>query len=585
MSSEFVSQHTQEQEFTATSVIPINSPRAKTVNGAYKVTYKLSSISIAIALSLASQSIYAGSDVEYINFDNNSIPSDWSIWQHVSPGKNIGIRNNRFDAGQVDSTGGISRPFYGAGVQSVTVEYDANISNVYWGQGSASTLTQSMTNVFSTYLQSGGGKTGFGEGTMRFDIAGAQAGISQSYFSTRQPLAVGDYHFSTTYQDGRVSQNIVSQADNKTISSQVVAVPSLKLASMNNLIVFSGTTTGASAWFDNVKVSTAYENNPHTAYWKDYFRSTKAGVDSFVEVLGYAQTLYCAIKCDLPEKIAELVKLSAQNILLLNYNPRALAALQAGESLGDVKSFLEAIKGIDDPVSLTGTMGSITMKMVSKGLDALANDPPRDDFLINSRVADSFNPLTYLPQYESTALTSAYIEMTASAVDALDGINVALLSAERAWGASASGNEDAVVSQAQSYSTGAKKVNDALRRFQASFADLTLALRHSGISDDLSTLPSQPSSDEINEARILLKSTGQFTDTEIDSALALILGNQQSARAGGLYAEMEKLSDVVSKNLLPEHLQNITAVPEPESFVLLVVGLVLLLLWKRRIVQ
>ncbi len=196
--------------------------------------------------------------IESFGFDNNQLPTGWSTWTNTSPGKNISIQNGRFLVGQVDSTGGISRSFSPTGVQSVKIEYDANVANVYWGMGTAAGLLTNLSNFDSGSAYVNLAKAGYGTNSMNSGIAFDPAvGPGVLYYNkVSSPAVFGDYHIAGTFQDGQISLSVVNNATQQSFVDTVAQAPGFLLSQMNNVLLWAATTTGPSAYIDNVKITT-----------------------------------------------------------------------------------------------------------------------------------------------------------------------------------------------------------------------------------------------------------------------------------------------------------------------------------------
>lgn len=63
----------------------------------------------------------------------------------------------------------------------------------------------------------------------------------------------------TVFQDGQVTQTVTNVTTHETFSSGSVFIPGFQLASMHSLVVWGVTTTGESAWIDNIQVAAVPE--------------------------------------------------------------------------------------------------------------------------------------------------------------------------------------------------------------------------------------------------------------------------------------------------------------------------------------
>lgn len=202
--------------------------------------------------------VEAGPDI--VNFDNNQLPLGWSVWTGSgSPGRQYGIRDGRFNVDQVDSTFGVTRAFNPTGVQSVKIEYDANVANVYWGQGSAAGLYQNLAdyrtgtgNAVVNLAKNGYGQYQMNSGISYLPVDGAWRDL---YRTSSSPI-FGEYHITGTFEDGRIGLSVINNSTNQTFANHVQEVPGFQLSTMNDLMLHAVTTTGASAYIDNIKVTT-----------------------------------------------------------------------------------------------------------------------------------------------------------------------------------------------------------------------------------------------------------------------------------------------------------------------------------------
>lgn len=199
---------------------------------------------------------WAGVVTESFSFDNNQMPSGWSFFNRQ--GSNVQIINNRLEVGQVDSSGGVYRPFNPTGVSKVQIDYDANIANVPSGQSNAAMLLKNPSNFEAGYAYAGAAKSGFGQNTMLFysDLQNPGGPYSRIVSNTTHAV-FGNYHISTTFQDGFVSLAVTPfGATTPIFSSGLVNAPGFQLSAMRDLALFGLTTTGASAWIDNAVITT-----------------------------------------------------------------------------------------------------------------------------------------------------------------------------------------------------------------------------------------------------------------------------------------------------------------------------------------
>jgi hypothetical protein len=213
-----------------------------------------------LACSWGGGAAWAGIVTESLNFNDNLMPSGWNYYYTTSPGRNVSIRNGQLEVGQVDSTGGIYRPFDSTGVSQVKVEYDGSISNVYWGMGTHTQLRNNLTSDAAGFGISNVWKGGYGANTLNFALAYATPTVAPVVVAPveTRPLTIGDYHITTVFQDGQMSLTVANKVTptQSIFSTGMVSAPGFLLSAMHDLVVSGFTTTGASAKIDNVVVTT-----------------------------------------------------------------------------------------------------------------------------------------------------------------------------------------------------------------------------------------------------------------------------------------------------------------------------------------
>lgn len=193
------------------------------------------------------------------------MPAGWNYFAYQ--GSNLQIVNSRLEIGQVDTAGGIYRPFNAAGVSQVTVSYDANVANNFWGGGTGASLTNIIANNSAGYIAASLGKSGYGQNSMGYQLQYGTPTVAPTLvLSNVVAPAYGDYHITSTFQDGYVSISATPFGASLPIySSGPVAAPSFLLSRMHNLTLYGVTTTGTSGWIDNVKITTTTAAAPPTA--------------------------------------------------------------------------------------------------------------------------------------------------------------------------------------------------------------------------------------------------------------------------------------------------------------------------------
>ncbi len=219
------------------------------------------------AVLIGATSVHAQTTTtETLTFDNNQMPSGWTFFNAGAPGNNLTIQNQRLEIGQVDTYGGVSKPFDSSGVSKVKIEFDANIADVFWGQGTSAMLVQDPSNWSLAFANTGMNKTGFGQDSMTFASGYALSGGPSTavYNNVVSPPVFGNYHMSAVFENGQISQTITNLDTGATFSSGVTAAPGFLLSDMHNIVLWGVTTTGTSAWIDNATVTVTAVPEPES---------------------------------------------------------------------------------------------------------------------------------------------------------------------------------------------------------------------------------------------------------------------------------------------------------------------------------
>ena len=188
------------------------------------------------------------------------MPTGWSYF--LSPqtiGNNLSITNGKLQIGQFSTAGGIYRSFDTSGVTRVQIDYDAGIPNMLASGGVDSVLTSNILNysLGPGRVQAGAGKSSGGLSMGSIIDYVSPAGVFQNAYGgvLGNQSNSSNFHFSTTYQDGLVSQTITNLVSGQSFSSGNVAISGFKLSDMSQLALYGVTSEGASASFDNVRIS------------------------------------------------------------------------------------------------------------------------------------------------------------------------------------------------------------------------------------------------------------------------------------------------------------------------------------------
>jgi hypothetical protein len=114
--------------------------------------------------------------------------------------------------------------------------------------------------------QTGLGKAGYGVEETSIGLYGGDgvsfpAGV---YFNTRLPLVPGDYSVTTAFRDGAISENFTQIGGANSYSSGWLSTPDFKLANVGKISLLAATTSGDSAWIDNVSLTVSAVPEPET---------------------------------------------------------------------------------------------------------------------------------------------------------------------------------------------------------------------------------------------------------------------------------------------------------------------------------
>jgi hypothetical protein len=213
---------------------------------------RAASLSTLLVGTLAFTS-HASAATETLNFNNNQLPIGWTLG--FIQGQNATFSNGRFEVGQVDTQAFISR--LAPELQSaagLTIQFNTNIANNYWGMGSAVELF-SPSGVLAA--GAGTGKVGYGIQHMSLYMYSGN-GLSQPslpFYTDQLPLVSGTYSLSASFRDGAISEEISQIGGNNHYSTGWINTPGFTLASVSRINLHATTTSGESAWIDNVSIT------------------------------------------------------------------------------------------------------------------------------------------------------------------------------------------------------------------------------------------------------------------------------------------------------------------------------------------
>lgn len=347
--------------------------------------------------------------------------------------------------------------------------------------------------------------------------------------------------------------------------------------------LFMGSVSGedVSIYSENlftVNVASRPAHNPYMIN-KEYYANTQSWLDYYLSLLSWVKLTVATATGSAADVVLSWVAKGAEIIAGLSNDPRVKVESELGKSLKDLKTVVAFTGGASAQQFLVAaTATTIVMKQVSKGLGALANDPPRDDF----NVATAPEAPAKLGNYDVSNMTGAmadlYKELFECAADASDGNRVALLAAERAWGAGIAGDFAARKIQGDLYLVGATKANAAMSRCQAAMGQIEIALQSMAIHDiNLRQLYQADSSQAaLDQAHDILVSSGLYSESQIDIAMAEIARENANAPNIGLFSAFSDLDSIPSfEDQTPIGLSfasDSVTVPEPATIALMLLA-------------
>ena len=570
--------------------------------------------------------------------------------------------NGRFEIGPTDNFGGIYRPINTNGVTSVQVEYDANVTPANSGQNNTSILMNTISNYNAGYAQAGIE----GRSSQMFTIMAGAVPPSTLIPAPNTFVSAnfGDYHIKGLYQDGQFSLTGTKIGDPSTsFATGVISLPGFKLSSMNDVVLYQGTTDGVPAWMDNVKITTTLATptctspqvlqngacvtlppppptctspqvlqgnvcvtpppptctspqvlqnggcvtptpplptctlpqvvlnnmcvtptaaNPFLsptakqiyAIYLDLWKQVKEELD----LIGDAGSIVTGNAANLVKVILNRVfSVTVEELTKSTADPRDDAALEIANRLSILNDVFRVLsksnpKGFQFTVALAMAQGSVDALV--KVSEVLAKDPPRYDF--DQVRTPSITPTisTTIAGYQGQPLLAAEVDVINCSNEAIDGLQVALLAAERAWGASKANALGAIAAQNVAYAAGINKANLAIQKCESAISNIRDQLPVAGIPNlDLSTIPASNSAinpADLEAIRQALLDTGDFSADDIDAALVLALADPSNSGAGFLYGRVDSLQSAFAS---VEPLNPSLQIPEPDTLTLLLAAL------------
>lgn len=217
-----------------------------------------------LALQLFLCNIGHAEVIEILNFNNNQLPTGWQyFFDPGSPGRNVSVQNARLEVGQVDTYGGIRRDLaLPTNTGSLKIEYVGNISDVFWGMFSAVQIYNANGGHADIHMA----KHGYGVNQMRFGVSQTTpdgSNQAESYLFWQNP-DYGTYRVTTTFVNGGVTTSFANVATPTVINTGFLSLSGFSLNQVSSIRLFAATTTGASAWMDDVTITALPVPEPET---------------------------------------------------------------------------------------------------------------------------------------------------------------------------------------------------------------------------------------------------------------------------------------------------------------------------------
>lgn len=187
---------------------------------------------------------------EFLNFDDNQIPAGWHLIIN-GPGVNAQVANQRFEVGQVDTYASLesakAAPAYASAIE---VSHTGNIADVYWGMGSQIQFVMANGKVFVAAM----GKGGFGGNLLNFVLGAADAPL---VYET-EPAEYGTYRATVTIRHNQIDYQVVNQSDGTVKFGTSQPLEGLDITQLSAIRLFAVTTTGETAWMDDVSIKALF---------------------------------------------------------------------------------------------------------------------------------------------------------------------------------------------------------------------------------------------------------------------------------------------------------------------------------------
>jgi hypothetical protein len=198
---------------------------------------------------------------EFHNFDDNQIPAGWTqVIQLGGPGISDGALRGNVTDGRVLLSRQGAMPENATGIR---IEYDGNIAYSYWGLHHNVWVALASGEVF----QAGNSMAQYNYGSVIRVRVGLQGDNIVTY---DQPLEYGDYHHVVTFYENRITYTATRLTDGYVLCDIDQDETGLDISEIDEISIYTGTTTDNSAWSDNLKIEILSDNEVNTDFCDEF---------------------------------------------------------------------------------------------------------------------------------------------------------------------------------------------------------------------------------------------------------------------------------------------------------------------------
>ncbi|MEO5915872.1 MAG: choice-of-anchor C family protein [Luteolibacter sp.] len=212
---------------------------------------------ISSVSTVAETPIAANGFDEVLDFENNRLPTGWTINVSADQLGRTGVANKRFESRAAYTFSGLyCAKKLPAGATGFQIEYRGNISANLLGQSTQIRIYQKQGSLIQTYL----GKASDGLKNIY-----AEAGLmDEPEYSKMFALQSGTYEIKAVFSDGNIVYSATKPGAAKALFDVSVKVPDLKVHDMYLMEIFADTSSPETSWFDDVVIKAIKPGLPMT---------------------------------------------------------------------------------------------------------------------------------------------------------------------------------------------------------------------------------------------------------------------------------------------------------------------------------